>query len=154
MNRWTMMIISGVAAIGLAHSAAAQSPREEIEAALVTFADAFNKGDAAAVAAHYTQDAAVLPPDAARVDGRPAIQAFWKGAIDAGLADLTLKASEVEGSGDWAFEVGEVSFSAPNSAGERSTATGKYIVVWKRDVDGIWRLYRDIWNANPAAPTQ
>jgi uncharacterized protein (TIGR02246 family) len=145
-------------AVVLAASATAQvkaaSPRDEIEAALVTFAEAFNKGDSAAVAGHYAEDAAVLPPDAARVDGRANIQTFWKGAIDAGLKDLTLKAVEVHGSGDMAFEVGEVSYSAPDKAGARSTASGKYIVVWKKEADGIWRLYRDIWNGNPAKSVQ
>ena len=27
---------------------------------------------------------------------------------------------------------------------------GKYVVVWKKGSDGTWRLYRDIWNADPA----
>ena len=27
-------------------------------------------------------------------------------------------------------------------------AEGKYIVIWKRDDDGAWRLHRDIWNMN------
>jgi ketosteroid isomerase-like protein len=102
------------------------------------------------VAVHYAEDAAVLPPDSAHVDGRANIQAFWKGAIDAGLADLALKAVEVGSSGDMAFEVGEVSFLAPDKTGAPSTVTGKYIVIWKKSADGVWRLYRDIWNANPA----
>ena len=130
----------------------AQSPRDAIEAALVTFAAAFNKGDDQAVAAHYAEDAALLPPDAARVDGRANIQKFWKGAIDAGLRDLTLKAVEVEAVGDWAFEVGEVTYSAPGTGDARATASGKDIVVWKKEADGSWRLYRDIWNSNPASP--
>src|SRR5262245_43062799 len=130
--------------------AIADSPRDEIEAALVTFSKAFNARDSAAVAAHYAEDAAVFPPDSHRVDGRVNIQGFWKGAIDAGLGDLTLKAVEVHGSGDSAIEVGEVSFSAPDNSGQRKTATGKYIVFWKKGADGVWRLYRDIWNANPA----
>ena len=152
MTRLVAMVLAGT--LAAAAPVNADSPRDEIEAALVTFAAAFNKGDAATVAAHYTEDAAVLPPDAARVDGRAGIESFWKGAIDAGLADLTLKAVEVHGSGDLAFEVGEVSYSAPANAGARSTATGKYIVIWKKDTDGAWRLYRDIWNANPATPVQ
>jgi uncharacterized protein (TIGR02246 family) len=129
---------------------AADSPRDEIEAALMTFAKAFNQGDGAAVAAHYAEDAAVFPPDSPRVDGRAKIQEFWQGAIKAGLKDLTLKAVEVHGTSDMAYEVGEVSYSAPDSSGQRKTATGKYIVVWKKDQDGTWRLYRDIWNGNPA----
>lgn len=149
----TMVVVGALAAVAVA-PVNAESPRDEIEAALVTFAAAFNKGDDAAVAAHYAEDAAVLPPDVARVDGRAGIQSFWKGAIDAGLADLTLKAVEVHGSGDLAFEVGEVSYSTPDNAGARSTANGKYIVVWKKGADGVWRLYRDIWNANPVLPAQ
>jgi uncharacterized protein (TIGR02246 family) len=111
------MAVATIALVLGAGPAAAESPRDEIEAALVTFAKAFNAGDSAAVAAHYAEDAAVLPPDAHRVDGRANIQGFWKGAIDAGLGDLTLKAVEVHGSGDSAVEVGEVSFSAPDSTG-------------------------------------
>jgi ketosteroid isomerase-like protein len=29
-----------------------------------------------------------------------------------------------------------------------STATVKFVVVWKK-TDGQWRLHRDIWNATP-----
>jgi len=150
MTRLLGLVFAVIIAAVLNPPANAQSPRDDIEAALVTFAAAFNRGDDAGVAAHYAEDGAILPPDSARVDGRANIQAFWKGAIDAGLADLTLKAVEVGGSGDIAFEVGEVSYSAPDKTSARSTATGKYIVVWKKGTDGVWRLYRDIWNANPA----
>jgi len=150
MTRSLGLVFAVIIAAVLNPPANAQSPRDDIEAALVTFAAAFNRGDDAGVAAHYAEDGAILLPDSARVDGRANIQAFWKGAIDAGLADLTLKAVEVGGSGDIAFEVGEVSYSAPDKTGARSTATGKYIVVWKKGTDGVWRLYRDIWNANPA----
>jgi hypothetical protein len=42
------------------------------------WAEAFNKGDAAAVAAMYTADAYVLPAGAEIVKGRPAIEAMWR----------------------------------------------------------------------------
>ena len=42
---------------------------------------AFNKGDAAAVAAMYAEDAYVLPPGSDMVEGRKAIEAFWRGAV-------------------------------------------------------------------------
>lgn len=128
--------------------AQAQSAREAIEAALVDFVSAFNRGDAAGVAAHYLEDAAIFPPDMARIDGRAKIQDFWKGAIDAGLSDLALRVVEVQEQGDWAYEVGELTYSAPGTGDARSTTNGKYIVIWKKDVDGTWRLYRDIWNSN------
>jgi uncharacterized protein (TIGR02246 family) len=139
-----------IAITTLVAPANAQSAREAIEAALVKFSEAFNSKDAAVVAAHYAEDAAVLPPDSVRIDGRANIKNFWKGAIDAGLSDLTLKAIEVEDQGNWAYEVGELSYSAPGTGDARTTASGKYIVIWKKDTDGSWRLFRDIWNPNPA----
>jgi ketosteroid isomerase-like protein len=51
---------------------------------------AFNKGDAAAVAAMYTEDAYVLPPGAEMVKGHAAIEAFWRQAAQQmGEAKLT-----------------------------------------------------------------
>jgi len=148
--RGTLLALTVSLIFGSVAPCAADTPRDEIEAALVTFAKAFNNRDCAAVAAHYVEDAAVFPPSALRVDGRAKIQEFWQGAIKAGLKDLTLKAVEVHGTGDMAYEVGELSYSARDSSGQRKTATGKYMVVWKKGQDGTWRLYRDIWNGNPA----
>jgi ketosteroid isomerase-like protein len=30
---------------------------------------------------------------------------------------------------------------------------GKFIVIWKRDPQAGWQLYRDIWNTDVPAPT-
>jgi ketosteroid isomerase-like protein len=65
--------------------------RESIGSGLAAFCEAFNGGDAAGVAAHYTSDARILPPGASRIDGRQGIQEFWQGFIDAKVADLTLR---------------------------------------------------------------
>lgn len=150
MSKTMRVLLASVFVMSLSGPTRAESPRDEIEAALVSFAAAFNKGDAAAVAAHYAEDAAVLPPDSARIDGRLGIETFWKGAIDAGVSDLALKAVEVVPGGDYAFEIGEVSFSMKGTDGAKATSAGKYIVVWKKNSDGTWHLYRDIWNANQA----
>ena len=34
------------------------------------------------------------------------------------------------------------------------TPTVKYVVVWRRQKDGTWKLHRDIWNAIPQTPKQ
>jgi uncharacterized protein (TIGR02246 family) len=131
-------------------SAAAQSAREDIEAALTKFMDAFNSGNAAAVAEMYTEDAAVLPPDGKRVDGRKGVEEFWQGAIKGGMKNLTLNALEVEERADLAYEVGAFTLDVPSEGGALSTVAGKYIVIWKKGDDGRWRLHRDIWNSGAA----
>jgi uncharacterized protein (TIGR02246 family) len=129
-------------------SAAAQSAREDIVATLTKFMDAFNSGNAAAVAELYTEDAAVLPPGGKRVDGRKGVEEYWQGAIKAGVKNLTLKAMEVEERADLAYEVGAFTFDMPSKGGGLPTVGGKYVVIWKKGSDGSWRLHRDIWNSD------
>ena len=94
-----LMLVSG--------SAWAESPREGIEAANKKFEAAFNKNDIAGLAQLCTSDAALLPPGEAQVEGRAAIEAYWKGVSDAGFKQLTLKTVEVLDGKDGAAEVGK-----------------------------------------------
>ncbi len=120
--------------------------RDSIEAILKTFTKSLNGGDAAGVAAHYTDDAALLPPDSARIDGREGIQGAWQTLIDADVRDVVLTTEEVDVFGDVANEVGTIRATAPGENGGRVQWVGKYVSVWKRGGDGTWRLHRDIWN--------
>ncbi len=121
-----------------------------IAASAERFEAAYNSGDAAAMAALYTPDGAVLPPDAPRIDGRDGIQAMWQSFMDAGVEDLELETVELESHGASASEVGTFTLTAPDGAGGRVAAAGKYIVLWQRGEDGVWRLHWDIWNSSPA----
>ena len=109
---------------------------------------AFNRGDAAAVAALYTEDATLLPPGADILTGRRAAQARWQAAYDTGARNLSLDPVSVETyGGDAAREIGRFALEAPGQGGETARVEGKYVVVWKRTAEG-WRLDTDIWNLN------
>jgi ketosteroid isomerase-like protein len=98
------------------------------------------------LAALYTAEALVLPPDAPIVRGRKDIESFWKETATAlGLANATLKTLDLEVVGDTAYEVGEARLETG-----QGPATVKYVVVWRKGGDGGWRLHRDIWNGMPA----
>ena len=122
------------------------SARHSIEVTIKTLVESLNAGDAAGVAALYTDDAVLLPPDEARVDGREGIQGAWQKFIDADYRDIAMTTQEVDGFGDVANEVGTISATAPSEDGGRGQLTGKYVAVWKRGRDDTWRLHRDIWN--------
>ena len=118
--------------------------RAAIKETNTRFTEAFNHGNSAAVAAFYTEDAIALPPGQDMVRGRPAIQEF--NAIDIetnALSGLVLTTSDVQVAGNLAVEVGAYSIQAGAMQDE-----GKYVVVWKKQEDGSWKLYRDIWNSN------
>ena len=109
------------------------------------FTKAFNAGDIAAVAAHYTEDAVVLPPGAEMVLGRNAILTFWKSAADQ-IGDIKLTAVDVKPLGsNAAQEIGTFSFRTKGAQSQQ--VTGKYVVVWEK-VGGDWKLATDIWNSN------
>ena len=142
---------AGSALLLVAPAAIAQAQPSDVKAAIEergkAFEQAYNSGDAAGLADLYTEDAAILPPGAARAEGREAIAEFWGGAMEQGLSNLDLTTVEVEAAGDMAAEIGTLTATAPAAEGSnQSEIAGKYLVVWKRGEDGTWRLHRDIWN--------
>ena len=109
------------------------------------FMQAFARGDAPALAALYTSNGQALPPGGDIATGPQAIQALWQGAMDMGITNARLETIELEQYDDTAIEVGRYTLSAA----EKVLDTGKYIVIWK-ELDGRWRLHRDMWNSSRA----
>jgi len=124
--------------------------RAAIEAANAKFSDAFARGDARALAAMYTPDAIVFPPDSEMIQGNEAIGTFWKTTRDSGVQSATLTTVDVGRSGDVAYEVGTVALTIQPVGKEPTKAIEKYVVVWKRQANGAWKMHRDIWNSLPA----
>jgi uncharacterized protein (TIGR02246 family) len=124
--------------------------RAAIDAANAKFSEAFARGDAKALAAMYTSDAIAFPPDRDMIRGNEAIGEFWKATRDSGVQSAALTTVDVGKSGDVAYEVGNVSLTIQPAGKEPTTAVAKYVVVWKRQADGSWKLHRDIWNSLPA----
>lgn len=122
--------------------------RAEIEAVNKHFMETFARGDAATLAGAYTEDAQALPPGSQVVEGRPAIEAMWRGIFSLPVKEFQLETREVVGHGDDASEVGRYRL-----IGNDGTVfeAGKYIVIWRRG-EGGWKVYRDIWNADAPAP--
>ena len=125
---------------------------ETIVAANEEFMAAFNSGDAAGVAAFYTEDAQLLPPNADVMAGKEAIQAFWQGAMDMGCKECSLEIVELLENGDMVIEIGNYILIIQLAEGETITDKGKYLVVWKQE-DGAWRLDIDIWNSSLPVPS-
>jgi uncharacterized protein (TIGR02246 family) len=123
--------------------------REAIEAANEQFMAAFAAHDAAALAAFYTEDAKLMPPNSDILEGRAAIQAFWQAVFDMGIDSALLEIVEVDALGNTAVEVSH--FTLYTADGQVADY-GKYMIEWKR-VRGQWFLHRDIWNTSqPLTP--
>ncbi len=109
------------------------------------WADAFNKGDAAAVAAMYTEDAYVLPAGAAMIKGRPAIEAMWRQNMQQ-IDNVKCTTIDVKPLGSSAAgEIGTCTFKT--KAQPPQDGALKYAVVWRKE-GGQWKLLQDIWNSD------
>ena len=107
---------------------------------------AFNAKDAAAVAASYDDEAAVIPAGAAQVAGNAAILDFWTNTIGQGIIDHKLELIGAGESGDMAFQRGLWSAAVINDKGERQTFKGNVHLVYRRQADGNWKVLTHIWN--------
>ncbi len=114
--------------------------------------EAIKRGDPASLAALYTEDATLLPPNSEAIRGRQGIEAFFKAGIQMGISEATLETVDVEYLGDVAYEVGAYTMKIEPEGGQATTDQGKYVVVWKREGDGPWKLAVDMWNTNTPLP--
>jgi len=136
-------VVAGCLILGAAPAVA--QDKATIEKLNDAWTAAFNKGDAAAVAAMYTEDAYVLPPGAEMVKGRTGIEAFWRQAAQQ-MGDAKLTTLDVLPLGrSVAREIGTVTLKTKSQPPQE--IVGKYAVVWRK-VGGKWKLATDIWNTN------
>jgi uncharacterized protein (TIGR02246 family) len=127
-----------------------ETDMKAIEEISMTFQEGMNANDWAAVAATYTKDAVLLPPNSPAVSGRENIEAYFSKFPP--ISDAELINVEVKGQGDWAWVRGTYKMIISPPEMEPITDTGKYIEIRKKQSDGSWLIYRDIYNSDMQVP--
>ena len=122
--------------------------RTAIEETNSKFMEAFKKQDAAAVAAFYTEDAMLMPPNFDAVRGREVLKEFYEGGFAMGLTDLHLGMESVAGESKLVYETGIYSVNIAPEGHVIMKDTGKYLVIWKQGDAGHWQRHVDIWNSS------
>ena len=116
------------------------------------FAAALNSSDAAAAAACYADDAVLMLPNQAAIEGRQGIQGWLEASFKEGSAKIAHTPLETQVAGDWAYERGNLAVTVTPKSGKPMEESVKYIVIVKRQPDGSWKVYRDISNSNNPSP--
>lgn len=104
--------------------------------------------DSAAIAQMYTEDGAVMPPNATIGKGRAAIRQTWASMMNTPGFELTFAPEQIvlSGSADMALDRGTYRLAIAPS-GKAQSDTGKYVVVWRK-VGGEWKAAADIFNSD------
>ncbi|MBA2746420.1 MAG: DUF4440 domain-containing protein [Flavisolibacter sp.] len=116
----------------------------EMQALENAWAEALNKKDVNALMAFYTDDAISMQNGGPTLNGKAAIRAQTEKdmASPPRYASISFKTLAVYGTPD---EVTEVGTSSEKDANGKETATGKYMVVFRK-VDGSYKCVSEIYN--------
>jgi len=116
------------------------------------FLAALESKDIAAVKAHYAPDAVMVLPDQAPLKGIAAISADYDrfAADPAGKFDATNESTAV--GGDIAYSQGTytVTYTNPETKAVED-GQGYYIVIYKKQDDGSWKIVQDVSSSLPEA---
>jgi uncharacterized protein (TIGR02246 family) len=129
------------------------SARKAIADGYLRWIEATKAKDVNAVLALYTDDAVVLPDNENTITGKEAIGEFykrWYGGKGK-LVQQQFKDTGIFMNGpDLAIETADYS-GMMNVDGKDVQFKGKNMVVWRKEADGSWKIFRDIWNSSPAS---
>jgi uncharacterized protein (TIGR02246 family) len=119
--------------------------RRAIDAQNQAWAEATKAGDAAAIARIFADSGVELSLRAGKTwKGRAAIQElFTQMYQNPHATDAVVQTDQVILDGPTAIEYGHYRFTYPPKDGQPQVESGHYVVVWRRQADGTWRILLD-----------
>jgi ketosteroid isomerase-like protein len=109
---------------------------KSMDARRLAYLDAFNKAEARAIKALYSDNAVLLSYDGRTIRGSDMISAGM--AMMAGQAELDLIPAQSRSSGDLAYETG--TWRHRKKGTKDVMASGGYLWVWHKNNKGIWSI--------------
>ncbi len=134
-------------AIGCSDAPEPEPDLDGLKAMEAQWQSGFDARNAAAIAAVYADNGAVLPPNGTMVRGRAAVKDFWEEFLSSGIGG-GINDTEVYASGDLGYKVGSYAITDP---GGTTIDVGKYVEIW-RHVDDKWQMTHDIFNSDMSLP--
>jgi len=133
-----------------APTAQAGSGTVEVREAQTARMNALAAGDVEAYLNVYMDDAAWMPPGSTEIVGKEAARQRISQAFEAATLEPVFDSQEqTVMSPEWIADRGHYSVVVtPKEGGEGRQEVGFYLTIWRRDADGRWKIFFDIWNTN------
>ncbi len=116
---------------------------DAIRAAELALAEAFEDPDPTAWVNSYTEDAIFVGPGNPAIEGRAALLAV---APQIAMSSLEIVADSTIGAGDFAATTGRATWVSGKRDSGAPTVRRRFLMVWRRDPDGQWRIARELLN--------
>ena len=119
--------------------------------ALEEWSAAAEAKDAEKFASFYTDDGILMLEKMQNLQGPAAIEEAHAGMMQDPNFDLSFAADHVEvaRSGELAYETGSYTMTMSDPEGNPATQGGHYVVVWKKDASGAWKVAADVPVSDP-----
>ena len=132
--------MSGVASPELTLST---SDTSAIRAAEQSLVQAFESPDRTAWVDFYTEDAIFVGPGAPAIEGRATLLEV---APHISISSMQIEVQSTLGAGDLAATYGHVTWVSGPKGSDAPTVQRRFLMVWRRDLDGAWRIAREMLN--------
>jgi len=107
--------------------------------------------DGAKLAEFYTDDGMLIPPDEPIVQGKQAIGEWYENEFKKAppIENPKVTLEDIEVSGNMAFLRGDFILKFKGQTIDEPTIQNlRFISIWRKQPDGDWKFYCDIWNTN------
>jgi len=100
----------------------------------------------------YTEDTMVMPRGRPRIQGREEMRRAIGGLAAGRRVSIEVTEREAFVAGDYGWFVGDfrVTYSSEHTGAAPVTEDGRSLILFRRDVDGHWRIHRDMDSPAPA----
>lgn len=153
MSRFLCALILCAALTPCASSQPSTTTAEvEVQQASDRFWATRERGDAAALVAQFTENAILMIPGLPDTAGRSAIRKLTEKRFAAAkTTDFKVQRREIQVMGGSAYELGWYS-EIHRGEDEPMRLQARYLIVWKREGDRVWRVHRNLYNLSAAEP--
>lgn len=141
----TVVFLTVVPADLLAHHSGDTKLDRAVEKANSEFIVAIKTGDAATIAAPYTDDASFIMVDGTCVQGRTEIEKMYRDRFARfGLArSAKINSKKLVVDNDLAYESGDGEIGMVKDD-KLSVKGGRFLTVWQRQTNGDWKILRNV----------
>jgi ketosteroid isomerase-like protein len=134
----------------------AESNVDSLRAADAAWMKVFSAKDVVKSVAYYDEAGSSLAPNAPIATGREAIAKALVGFFALPNLKITWSAdkADVARSDELGYTSGKYETSFTDPSGKAVADNGKFVTVWKKQKDGSWKVFLDIFNSDlpPSAP--
>lgn len=98
------------------------------------------------------EDAAFFPANAQIALGKEGARVVWSDALTTPGLSIRWKPlkADLAQSGELGYTYGTFESRGPGADGKTVTRYGKYVTIWKKQLDGTWKVVVDIGTPSPA----